>query len=267
MGLLLDGAAHFLSGARLSGVIWFAAITISATISLLIMSIPGFVAYLVSIGLLLLSGSLWTAMMIQSYRNVPRIGVLGWIMLIGLSVIVASGWSFTITSIVRPFSVSTGAMSPTIVPGDHLMAESVSYMLKKPQRGDIIVFATSGIDHPHVRQDTYYVKRIAGMPGERIQIDPPYLLVNGIQLTEPESIRIISHGPDGFHLAHAPPGIKAHLRRSEDYVELGEDEYFVIGDNTTSSLDSRYYGPIKAGQIVGRMSRIYWPLSRAMNGK
>jgi signal peptidase I len=105
---------------------------------------------------------------------------------------------------------------------------------------------------PSVRQDTLYVKRIAALPGDTIGIDPPHILINGEPLAEPALFRQLAYGNDG------------QLARPTSSVTLAQDEYFALGDNTAPnmSLDSRHFGAITRKSIVGRISTIYWPVSR-----
>jgi signal peptidase I len=168
-----------------------------------------------------------------------------------------SGLEIIFKQVVHPFKVPTGTMSPTIIPGDHLITERLSYRFGNPKRGDVVVFSTKGIDHPHVRTDTYYIKRVVGLPGETIQIDPPNLIVNGEVVKEPAIIKELSSRSPGFTLAR-----ESALSTCDDKIILGENEYLTFGDNSENSLDGRYYGSISEDSIVGRVSRIYWPISR-----
>src|SRR5262245_36971568 len=70
--------------------------------------------------------------------------------------------------LIRPFSIPTGAMAPAISSGDHLMMEGFSYLVRKPRRGDVVVFRTTGIDGAPPNE--IYIKRVAGEPGERVRI-------------------------------------------------------------------------------------------------
>jgi signal peptidase I len=158
--------------------------------------------------------------------------------------------------------VSAGDMlwSGIITAGDHLFVERLSYRFGKPKRGDIVVFRTKGIES--LPPDAFYIKRVAGLPGERIRIEPPFLIVSDQKVTEPEIFDTISSESDGyagFQLADPLSGV---LSKATDEVTLGRDEYFVLGDNTRSSLDSRYWGPVPEKNIIGRATRIYWPFTR-----
>ena len=105
---------------------------------------------------------------------------------------------------------------------------------------------------PYVKPSAQYMKRVGGLPGEHIRIEPPHLIVNGKAITLPGEVRLPGRGsPDEAALTH-----------TTNELTLGPDEYFVIGDNTSTSLDSRYWGPLPKNNIVGRATRVYWPFSR-----
>jgi signal peptidase I len=264
LGFLLNGSAHFLSGQRVTGVRWYLAISLTGVAAMLILALPGAVAYFVSIILFFSALVLWVIMLKQSYRPVRRIRIWGWLAVLGLAFILNSVWEIAIRQMVHPFKVPTGAMVPAIKPGDHLVVERVSYWFGKPHRGDIVAFTTKGLSHPHVRSDTYYIKRIAGLPGETVQIDPPNLIINGNIMREPHIFAQISSRSNGFSLAHGHGSMqpKPLLISRDDKIVLGENQYLTLGDNTSHSLDGRYYGPISDEQIFGRVSRIYWPITR-----
>jgi signal peptidase I len=146
--------------------------------------------------------------------------------------------------------------SGVITAGDHLFVERLSYRFGKPKRGDIVVFRTKGIES--ITPDTFYIKRIAGLPGERIRIEPPFLIVNDQKVTAPKIFSTISSELDdyaGFQLG-------GRLSKPSDEVTLGPHEYFVLGDNTRNSADSRYWGPVPEKNIIGKVTRIYWPFTR-----
>jgi len=191
------------------------------------------------------------------------------------------GGSFLVvvrTYFVQPFKMPTGAMQPTLqgitklpdgktTVGDHIFVDKLSYRFRLPQRGEIVVFRTDDIsDIPEKARGKYYIKRIVGLPGERISIEPPFLLVNGQRVHGPPSLDRIQEQKDdhtGYVLATVRFPKSQYLSCPTDSVQLGPDEYFVLGDNSRSSFDSRYWGPISGTAIVGRATKVYWPFNRA----
>lgn len=264
LGLLLNGSAHYIAGNRTAGISWFFAIRLSAIAAMLILALPGILSIITAGVLFLTSIVLWLIMLKQSFRPVKRIGIWGLLTVLVLVFAINSGFRIGLHQIVQPFKVPTGAMMPTLTPGDHIVAERASYWVRNPQRGDIVVFNTTGLEHPAVLPDQYYIKRIAGLPGETVQITPPNLIVDGRVIREPTVFDEISSRSNGFILAHRANNRTSPLSAPDDQIVLGKDQYLTLGDNTESSLDGRYYGPISKDHIYGRVSRIYWPLSRAV---
>jgi signal peptidase I len=159
------------------------------------------------------------------------------------------------TFIVQAFRVPTGAMAPTVQAGDHLFADKLVYRLRDPRRGEIVAFRTDSLaDIPAPARGSIYIKRVVGLPGEQVSIRPPQVLIDG----KPVNIAGIEYVllPDTF----PPP---KHLKTETDSVLLGADEYFVLGDNSLHSMDSRFWGPVRRDAIIGRAVKIYWPATRA----
>lgn len=146
-----------------------------------------------------------------------------------------------------------------VIAGDWMFVERLTYRFAEPKRGDLVAFRTTGIEP--LDQDSHYIKRVAGLPGERVKIDPPFLIVDGRTITEPTIFRVIASGSDGYHGFQLAQG-GTFLARTTDEVTLGPDEYFVLGDNTRNSFDSRYWGPVPRRNIIGKMTRVYWPFTR-----
>ena len=133
------------------------------------------------------------------------------------------------------------SMYPTLENGDNLIVEKVSYYFRDPQRFDIVVF-------PYPEDpDVHYIKRIIGLPGETVQIIDGYVYIDGELLEEDV------YGYEVMNYA----GI------AQDPIVLGEDEYFVLGDNRNNSEDSRFeeVGVIQGSDITGRAWIRIWPLS------
>jgi signal peptidase I len=163
--------------------------------------------------------------------------------------------------VLRGFRVPTGSMEPTLMGpqsadgADHVIANSFSYLYGTPKRGDVIVFRASLVPgypglNAEVLEKINVFSRVVGLPGERIRIADGKLFADG---------RLLGRG-DGIPQLHYSAEPKP--REGEDFV-VGAGEYFVIGDNSERSLDSRYWGGVPAAAIYGKVTRIYYPLTRA----
>lgn len=132
------------------------------------------------------------------------------------------------------------SMESTLSDGDNLIVDKITYRFKEPERYDIIVFPFQ------YAKNTYYIKRIIGMPGETIRIDSDGVIyINDKELTEFYGKEVIDD-----------PGI------ARNEITLGKDEYFVMGDNRNNSTDSRdpSVGNIRKKDILGRAWLRIWPL-------
>lgn len=149
--------------------------------------------------------------------------------------------------------------------GDHIFVNKLRYHFRRPARGDIFVFSTKGITYPRIRPDSFYIKRLAGMPGETIQIDPPYLVANGQRVTEPYPFKRLveetSAGYHGYQLPRHDASTPTVLGTPSTTYRLPDDAYLPLGDNTGFSLDGRYFGGVKQDDVVGPAFAVYWPIS------
>ena len=148
-----------------------------------------------------------------------------------------------ITFVGQRTEVQGSSMEATLSNGDQLIVDKISYRFRDPKRYDIIVFPFRYEDN------TFYIKRIIGLPGETIQIDGEgNIWINGEILEESYGREIIRD-----------PG------RAAEPITLGEDEYFVMGDNRNNSSDSRVeaVGNIHRDEIIGRAFIRIWPLSKS----
>jgi signal peptidase I len=151
---------------------------------------------------------------------------------------------------VHPYSVPTGAMAPAVSAGDHIMTERFTYLFREPRRGDVAAFTGNGI--PGLQPATIYLKRVAGEPGEHVRISEGKLFVNDKPVSLSNEMGEISY--------NVPP--HAALVAPKQDVNVPEASYFVLGDNSTNSLDSRYWGNLPRGNIRGRVAFRYWPPRR-----
>ncbi len=143
------------------------------------------------------------------------------------------------TFIGQPVITNGESMSPTLVHGDMIFVEKLSYLFGEPERGDIIVF-------PYPADPSKeYIKRVIGVPGDVIDLDNNDFYVNGERIDDPFALDIVPLGDVQFPLT------------------VGEDQYFVLGDNRAVSHDSRHseVGLIDEEDIVGRAAFIFYPFN------
>jgi signal peptidase I len=155
------------------------------------------------------------------------------------------------TGLVRPFRVPTAGMSPAISPGDHVMMEGLTFLSRQPRRGDIIVFKTDGL--PEVPAGEIYVQRVVGEPGDRIRLSGGTLSINGTNV-------VISNAAGEIQYANLSSA--QYLVSSNDVTIVPANCYFVMGDNSSNSLDSRFWGFLPADNILGRARFCYFPPGR-----
>ena len=165
--------------------------------------------------------------------------LIGWL----LYLLVIIGLAYLIVTFVgQRTKVSGPSMQNTLHNGDNLIVDKLSYRFHNPERYDIIVFPIK------FEENTFYIKRIIGLPGETVQVKDGYTYINGKKLTSD------IYGKEVMD----EPGI------AEEPIKLGSDEYFVLGDNRNNSEDSRYadMGNVKKRNIIGKVWFIASPWSR-----
>lgn len=145
---------------------------------------------------------------------------------------------------VEPVRVKGGSMRSTLENGEIMLVTKLDMLLHGPKRHDVVICRYPGryLDKWKIIPQ-HFVKRVIGLPGETIAIEEGAVLINGEPLDEP----------------YLDP---KHTRRKGNMEPrtLGEDEYFVMGDNRDSSNDSRRIGPLKRGMIVGHVRGVFWPI-------
>lgn len=149
------------------------------------------------------------------------------------------------SNVFQAFKLPSGTMSPAIMQGDRLLVNKQVYKKSKPQRGDIIVF----IYPPDTTRD--FLKRIVGLPGERIEIREGRIVVNGQKLDDSNKLSNIYYYNRGDYA------------RESASVTIPSDNYFVLGDNSGSSNDSRFWGFVPKDNIIGKAYKIYYPFARS----
>ncbi|MBR7145964.1 MAG: signal peptidase I [Lentisphaeria bacterium] len=158
--------------------------------------------------------------------------------------------------------------------GDHLFVNRLSLHFREPQRGDVMVFATENIIGPGGEKPSdsgdYYIKRLVGLPLDTLKIENDVLYVKpaGAEKFVPvyelaPNIKKLYSGKGGYQgHSNSIPGYSNFLRHSGEEYTVPADHYFMLGDNTRFSADSRVWGPVPRRNLIGRPAIIFWPFSR-----
>lgn len=144
--------------------------------------------------------------------------------------------------VVQPFFVSGASMEPNFKEGDYLVVDELSYFLRQPQRGEVIVFK-----YPQ-NPSQYYIKRIVGLPNETLEIKDGEIFITKANGKEAEKVDETLYLPYFFETS----GLVK--------LTLNKNQYFVLGDNRQASLDSRKFGPLSDKYIIGRVWLRVWPI-------
>jgi signal peptidase I len=161
---------------------------------------------------------------------------------------------FATSTIAMPYVIPSASMESTLMTGDHVIVDKLAYAphgsatsrflpYSEVKRGDIVVFRYP----PDVRQT--FVKRVIGIPGDRIHLENGTVVRNGIRLAEPYV----------QHIATAPDAYRDNFPNlSGREVVVPEDQYFMMGDNRDNSSDSRYWGFVPRENITGKPLLVFW---------
>lgn len=145
------------------------------------------------------------------------------------------------------------------IAGDHILVNKMKYNFVRPERGDISVFDTRNIGHSQVRPDTFYIKRMVGLSGEKIQIQNRRIVADGKVVSDPPIFQTIATDPlySGGHATTTG----SRLQTEDDFIQLGDEEYLMMGDNTKPgmSLDGRFFGGVPRNDFQGPAIFVYWP--------
>lgn len=165
---------------------------------------------------------------------------------IGIALLLAL---FVRSFVVEAFTIPSGSMEPTLLVGDYLIANRLSYVVKvpfsdtvlfrigKPQRGDVVIFR-----YP-VDPSLDFVKRVIGLEGDRVEVRDKVVYVNGTRIEDDH--------------AYFMPGSRSEADNFGP-VTVPKDSYFVMGDNRENSSDSRFWGFVKTDDLVGKAEIIYF---------
>lgn len=176
----------------------------------------------------------------------PRLrDVVEWVVVVACAVAVAV---FVRAFVAEPFEVPTESMVSTIQVGDRLLGEKITYLGSDPKAGDVVTF------HDPEQPSTTLIKRVIATPGQTVDVKDGAVYVDGQRLDEPYTEGKPSERIEGRHAAFLGADV------AYPYT-LGDDEYWVMGDNRTNSLDSRYFGPIRRDAITSKAWFIFWPLN------
>ncbi len=145
--------------------------------------------------------------------------------------------------------------------GDQVFVDKFSYNFVRPHRADVFVFRTKHIamipEDPQTGAP-YFIKRLGGLPGDTLLINPPQLFINGEQPKEFGFQRVMQAKPPyrGYTLG------RQYLSRATQTFTIPPHSYFALGDNSYFSFDSRYWGPVPEENLVGRGLWVYWPFNQ-----
>ena len=165
--------------------------------------------------------------------------------------------------LVKPFRIPSESMVPTLEIGQRVLVDRVSFRFSDPDRGDIVVFKpragadtnSCGVQHPGdtpcqeptpERSDTNFIKRVVGLPGDRLKVIDGNVFINGRRQDEP----------------FARPDSECGICNLPGEITIPEDHYFMMGDNRGASADSREWGPVPKKWMIGKAFMTYWPPNR-----
>ena len=154
-------------------------------------------------------------------------------------------------------------LSFDILTGDQLFVDRVSYHFVRPKVGDGFVFRTGNI--PDLNGDQYYIKRLVGVPGDRIEVREPKLIRNGEPITDVAAIRRNGEREGrygGYFNGRPDPRYPKSMLFPGQEITVPSDGYLTMGDNSANSLDGRYWGFVPAADVVGRPLLIYYPFTK-----
>ena len=160
------------------------------------------------------------------------------------SIVIAIALALVIrTFIMGVFKIPTGSMRPTLIEGDHIFVNKFIYHFVPPKRGELVVFKSTE------EKKKYLIKRLIGFPGETVEIKEGRLYIDG---------ELLGNGyfPQVYYYNRGDYGAE------NQKIGVSENSFYVLGDNSAGSRDSRYWGFVPKKNLVGKAFLIYWPLNR-----
>jgi signal peptidase I len=172
---------------------------------------------------------------------------------IGLALVLALGIR---TFVAEARYIPSGSMLPTLQINDRLIVDKISYRFSEPKRGDIIVFNLTDALKQRLKNEkdlesTAFIKRIIGLPGDRVQVKQGKVYINGKTISEQYLGEAARYEWSSSELTADGSG------------KVPSDNYLVLGDNRNQSNDSRYWGFVPRAKIVGKAAVRFWPINRA----
>jgi signal peptidase I len=148
--------------------------------------------------------------------------------------------------LIQPFYVKGASMEPSFYDHEYLIVDEMSYRFREPERGEIVVFK-----YP-LDPSQYFIKRVIGLPGEKIEFKDGSVYIYTADTNRKVKL-------DESYLAD---GVNTLGTTADATIEIGPDEYYLLGDNRNHSKDSRSFGAVTGSFIVGRVMFRGWPFSR-----
>jgi len=178
--------------------------------------------------------------------------MVGWVVTLGAAVLFVLAFE---AEVAQPFRVPTASMEPTLACAkptegctasfnDRVLVAKIVYRFRDPQRGEIAVFDAPPAAARACAEGGTFLKRVIGLPGDVVSERNGLVFVNGRRLDEP----------------YVPAGERDRITQS--WPRLAPGRYFVMGDNRSSSCDSRTWGPVPRSAFIGPVVATYWPPSR-----
>ena len=175
---------------------------------------------------------------VRSSQRITRGVVFGWLIDAAETLILALVLFVIINALTSRVRVENISMEPTLYPGELILVSKLAYTLGEPRHGDVVIF------HAPNNPGQDYIKRIIGIPGDRVDIENGEVRVNGVLLNEP-------------YIAAAPAYMGSWT--------VEEGKLFVLGDNRNNSSDSHAWGFVPLDEVIGKALCVYWPFAKIQN--